>query len=74
MILKIWKIELFIVILQYHIKNVQDMPEISSFYGIDIYMYMSEHNEWLDQHEEELMDNWERLGRCETPIGINPLQ
>ena len=85
------------------------MPEISSFYGIAIYMYMSEHNpphfhvkyqgyeaiitikdgvitgslprralrmvyEWLDQHEEELLANWERLGRSEEPIKIDPLQ
>ena len=85
------------------------MPEISSFYGIDIYMYMSEHNpphfhvkyheyeaiitikdgivkgslprralnlvfEWLDQHQDELMQNWERLGRAELPIKISPLQ
>jgi hypothetical protein len=85
------------------------MPEISSFYGIVIYMYMSEHNpphfhvkyqgyeaiitiqdgvitgslprralrlvyEWLDQHQEELMDNWERLGRSEAPLKITPLQ
>lgn len=85
------------------------MPEISSFYGIVIYMYMSEHNpphfhvkyqayeatitiqdgvitgslprralrlvyEWLDQHQEELMNNWERLGRSEAPLKIVPLQ
>ena len=30
--------------------------------------------EWLDQHEEELMENWERLGRAESPIKIEPLQ
>ena len=85
------------------------MPEISSFYGIDIYMYISEHNpphfhvkyqgyeaivtikegiitgsfprralrmvyEWLDQHQDELMENWERLGRSEAPLKIEPLQ
>ena len=85
------------------------MPEISSFYGIVIYMYMSEHNpphfhvkyqdyeaiitikdgiitgslprralrlvyEWLDLHQEELMANWERLGKSEAPMKITPLQ
>lgn len=85
------------------------MPEISSFYGIAIYMYMSEHNpphfhvkyqgyeaiitikdgvitgslprralrmvyEWLDQHQDELMANWERLGKSEEPMKIDPLQ
>ena len=85
------------------------MPEISSFYGIAIYMYMSEHNpphfhvrykdyealitikdgiitgslprralrmvyEWLDQHQEELLANWERLGKSEEPMRIDPLQ
>ena len=30
--------------------------------------------EWLDQHQEELMANWERLGKSEAPIKINPLQ
>ena len=84
------------------------MPEISSFYGIAIYMYMSEHNpphfhvkyqgyeaiitikdgvitgslprralrmvyEWLDQHQEELLANWERLGKAEEPMRIDPL-
>ena len=85
------------------------MPEISSFYGIVIYMYMSEHNpphfhvkyqdyeatitikdgvitgslprralrlvyEWLDLHQDELMTNWERLGKSEAPMKITPLQ
>jgi len=85
------------------------MPEVSSFYGIVIYMYMSEHNpphfhvkyqgyeaiitikdgvitgslprralrlvyEWLDQHQDELMENWERLGRSDAPLKIEPLQ
>ena len=90
-------------------KFIVFMPEISSFYGIAIYMYMSEHNpphfhvkyqnyealitikdgiitgtlprralrmvyEWLDQHQEELLANWERLGKSEEPIRIDPLQ
>ena len=89
--------------------NTKTMPEISSFYGISVYMYMSEHNpphfhvkyqdyeaiitikdgiitgsfprralhlvyDWLDQHQEELMQNWERLGKSESPVKINPLQ
>lgn len=85
------------------------MPEISSFYGIVIYMYISEHNpphfhvvyqgykaiitikdgivtgslprralnlvfDWLDEHKQELLDNWERLSRRETPVKIEPLK
>lgn len=84
------------------------MPEISSFYGIVIYMYMSEHNpphfhvkyqgyeaivtidggiitgsmprralrlvyEWLDQHQEELMKNWQLLSEGKAPVKIVPL-
>ncbi|MCD7721930.1 MAG: DUF4160 domain-containing protein [Prevotellaceae bacterium] len=84
------------------------MPEISTFYGIAIYMYMSEHNpphfhvtyqgykaiitikdgivtgsmprralnlvfEWLDQHKDELLENWERLSQAEAPLRIQPL-
>jgi len=30
--------------------------------------------EWLDQHQDELMANWERLGKAETPLKISPLQ
>ena len=51
-------------------------------------MYMSEHNpphfhprralrmvyEWLDQHQEELLANWERLDKSEEPMKIDPLQ
>ena len=94
--------------MQRKIKTTTVMPEISTFYGIVIYMYMSEHNpphfhvkyqgyeatitiqdgvvtgslprralrlvyEWLDQHQDELMANWERLGKSEAPIKINPL-
>lgn len=29
--------------------------------------------EWLDLHSDELMDNWERLKRKETPNKIAPL-
>ena len=47
------------------------MPEISSFYGIVIYMYMSEHN---PPHQDELLANWERLGKSEAPMKITPLQ
>ena len=101
--------EIFFVILQRKIKTIIIMPEISSFYGIAIYMYMSEHNpphfhvkyqgyeaiitikdgvitgslprralrmvyEWLDQHQDELLANWERLGKSEEPMRIDPLQ
>jgi hypothetical protein len=99
----------FVVSLHPKTKNISVMPEISSFYGISIYMYMSEHNpphfhvkyqgyeaiitikdgiitgslprralrmvyEWLDQHQDELLANWERLGKSEEPIKIEPLQ
>lgn len=85
------------------------MPEISTFYGIVIYMYISEHNpphfhvvyqgykamitikdgvvtgslprralnlvfEWLDEHKQELLENWERLARREAPLKIEPLK
>lgn len=85
------------------------MPSISEFYGIIIYMYMSEHNpphfhvkyqgyeaeitikdgimtgslprralnlvyDWLDLHQAELLENWERLGKSEAPMRIEPLQ
>ena len=85
------------------------MPEISRFYGIIIYMYMSEHNpphfhvwyedykaiititdgvvtgslprralnlvyEWLDLHKDELLDNWRRLSKYESPMKIEPLK
>ena len=30
--------------------------------------------EWLDQHQEELLANWERLGKAEEPMRIVPLQ
>lgn len=84
------------------------MPEISTFYGIAIYMYISEHNpphfhvvyqgykavitikdgivtgslprralnlvfDWLDEHKQELLDNWDRLSRREAPKKIEPL-
>lgn len=84
------------------------MPQICTFYGIIIYMYMNEHNpphfhvvyqnykaiitikngivtgslprralnlvyEWLDLHQAELMENWERLSRKEAPLKIEPL-
>ena len=85
------------------------MPEISSFYGIVISMFFSDHNpphfhvryqsyeatidiatgaikgtlpprvismvsEWLDQHREELINNWERM-RCYQPFDkISPLE
>lgn len=85
------------------------MPEISTFYGIAIYMYINEHNpphfhvayqgykalidikdgtvtgslprralnmvyEWLDEHKEELLANWERLSKQESPLKIEPLK
>ena len=30
--------------------------------------------EWLDLHQDELMVNWERLGKSEAPMKITPLQ
>ena len=30
--------------------------------------------QWLDQHQEELLANWERLGKAEEPMRIDPLQ
>lgn len=30
--------------------------------------------EWLDEHQEELLDNWERLARMEAPRKIDPLR
>lgn len=29
--------------------------------------------EWLDLHQTELMENWERLSRKEAPLKIEPL-
>lgn len=29
--------------------------------------------EWLDLHQAELMENWERLSRKEAPLKIEPL-
>ena len=85
------------------------MPEISKFYGIAIYMYISDHYpphfhvvyneyecwitikdgiitgslpkravrlvyEWMEMHEQELLDNWERLQHSESPVKIEPLR
>ena len=85
------------------------MPEISKFYGIAIYMYISDHYpphfhvayneyecwitikdgiitgslpkravrlvyEWMEMHEQELLDNWERLQNSESPVKIEPLR
>ena len=77
------------------------MPEISRFYGIIIYMYISEHNpeykaeitiedgiitgtlprralrlvyEWLDDHKEELLVNWQRMREGKKPLHIEPLK
>lgn len=85
------------------------MPEISKFYGIAIYMYISDHYpphfhvvyneyecwitikdgiitgslpkravrlvyEWMEMHEQELLDNWERLQNLESPVKIEPLR
>lgn len=30
--------------------------------------------EWLDLHEKELMENWERLQNSEQPLRIDPLK
>lgn len=85
------------------------MPEISSFYGIIISMFFSDHNpphfhvkyqgyeatidiatgtvkgqlprralnmvyEWLDQHKDELMANWEKMKKSEPFDKIKPLE
>lgn len=85
------------------------MPEISSFYGIIISMFFSDHNpphfhvkyqgyeatidiatgtvkgqlprralnmvyEWLDQHKDELMANWEKMERSQPFDKIKPLE
>ena len=84
------------------------MPEISSFYGIVISMFFSDHNpphfhvryqgyeatidiltgtikgslprrvvnmvyEWLDQHRDELLKNWERGESLLPLVKIRPL-
>ena len=84
------------------------MPEISSFYGIIISMFFSDHNpphihvkyqgfeatidiatgtvkgqlprralnmvyEWLDQHRDELMANWQKMEKSEPFDKIKPL-
>lgn len=84
------------------------MPEISTFYGIIITMFIQEHNpphfhvryneyralidiqtgeltgklprrvinlvyEWLDQHKDELMDNWKRIETGQELQKIKPL-
>lgn len=84
------------------------MPEISSFYGIVISMFFSDHNpphfhvryqgyeatidiltgtikgslprrvvnmvyEWLDQHQDELLKNWERGESFLPLVKIKPL-
>lgn len=90
-----------------HFKT-SNMPEISSFYGILIYMYINEHNpphfhviyqgykaiinikdgtvtgslprralnlvyDWLDEHKDELLANWELLNKKQAPNKIDPL-
>ena len=30
--------------------------------------------EWLDEHKDELMDNWNRMSRHESPEKIEPLR
>ena len=47
------------------------MPEISKFYGIAIYMYISDH---YPPHFHVLLDNWERLQNSESPVKIEPLR
>jgi hypothetical protein len=89
--------------------NRKNMPEISRFYGIIIYMYIDDHNpphfhvwydeyeatitiqdgivtgslprralklvyEWLDLHQEELMENWRLLSNSEAAKKISPLK
>lgn len=73
------------------------MPEISSFYGIVISMFFSDHNpphfhvkyqgyeatidistgmvyEWLEQHRDELLDNWEKMRLYQPFNKIKPLE
>ena len=85
------------------------MPEISSFYGIVISMFFSDHNpphfhvkyqgyeatidiatgtikgalpprvvnmvnEWLEQHKEELLNNWEKMRTYQPFDKISPLE
>lgn len=86
------------------------MPRISSFYGIEIFMYAGDHMpphfhasyaefsaafsisnlgilsgklppkaialvvEWASLHEQELMNNWDRLTKIEKPNQIEPLK
>lgn len=30
--------------------------------------------EWMEMHEQELLDNWERLQNSESPVKIEPLR
>lgn len=30
--------------------------------------------EWLDLHQDELLDNWKRLSNFESPVRIDPLK
>lgn len=30
--------------------------------------------DWLDEHKEELLTNWERLSNMESPLKIKPLK
>lgn len=30
--------------------------------------------EWLDLHQDELLDNWRRLSNFESPVRIDPLK
>ena len=58
------------------------MPEISSFYGIIISMFFSDHNPphfhvkyqgYEDQHKDELMANWQKMEKSEPFDKIKPL-
>lgn len=98
---------MFLLYLQRTIKR--DIYARGRFYGIIIYMYISEHNpphfhvyyneykaeitiedgiitgtlprralhlvyEWLDDHKEELLVNWQRMREGKKPLHIEPLK
>ncbi|MEQ6120539.1 DUF4160 domain-containing protein [Reichenbachiella sp. MALMAid0571] len=87
---------------------MENIPEISRFYGIIIKMYFNEHNpphfhieyqdyeavmnietgevigsisrralnlvyDWLDQHRDELLENWKRIEERKPLNKIKPL-
>ena len=58
------------------------MPEICRFYGIVIKLYFADHEppramglvaEWSLLHQRELLEQWDRVMRHESPARIDPL-